>query len=296
MTESAIFHIEGGVGKHIAASSVLKAYHNNNPETKIIVSCAYPEIFYNNPIVEKSLKLGNNQYFYKDYIYKKNVEIYAQEPYKQTSHITKKTHLIQTWCDMIGSQYNNETPEIYLNFREKEISKNLIKFKDQKPILIFQPFGGPGSPTQQLPYSWARDIHPAVAQDIVNELSEKYNIIHICYDNHPILNNCLRIDQHMSKKVLISLLLYSNKRILIDSCLQHAAAALGLSSTVVWNVTKPEIFGYSLHDNILPKISYPEGTANSYLFDYDIMGNIDECLHVDYNQIVDIEKILNSVH
>ena len=123
MEKYSIFHIEGGLGKHVSATAVAKAIKNNPPKRELIVVCAYPEIFYNNPIVEKSLKLGNNQYFYKDYIYKKNVEIYAQEPYKQTSHITKKTHLIQTWCDMIGSQYNNETPEIYLNFREKEISK-----------------------------------------------------------------------------------------------------------------------------------------------------------------------------
>lgn len=295
MAETTIFHIEGGVGKHIAASAVLKTYHNDNPSTKIIVSCAYPEIFYNNPIIEKSLKLGNNQYFYKDYIYKKDVEIYAQDPYKQTSHITKQKHLIQTWCDMIGVVYNDELPQIYLNSREKEISRNLIKFNDNKPILIFQPFGGPGSPHQQLPYSWARDIHPNIAQNLANILSETYNIIHICYDNHPVLDNCLRIDQHISKKILISLLLLSEKRLLIDSCLQHAAAALRLPSTVVWNVTKPEIFGYSIHNNIVPENSYPEGFVNSYMYDYDIIGVVDECPYDDYNKIFNIEKILNNI-
>jgi hypothetical protein len=295
MAETAIFHIEGGVGKHIAASAVLKAYHNKNPETKIIVSCAYPEIFYNNPIIEKSLRLGSNQYFYRDFIYKKDVEIFAQEPYKQTSHITKEKHLIQTWCDMIGVEYNNEIPQIYLNSREKEISRTLINFKDNKPLLIFQPFGGAGSATQSLPYSWARDIHPAIAQELVNVLSENYNIMHVCYDNHPVLNNCLRIDQKMSKKVLISLLLWSDKRLLIDSCLQHASAALGLKSTVFWNITKPELFGYSLHNNILSENSYLEGSANSYLFDYDITGMIDECPYDDYNEIFNIEKILKNL-
>ena len=196
---------------------------------------------------------------------------------------------------MIGVEYNNETPQIYINSREKEISRNLIKFDNNKPVLIFQTFGGPGSPNQKLPYSWARDIHPAVAQEIVNILSENYNIIHICYDNHPILNNCLRIDQTISKKVLISLLLWSDKRLLIDSCLQHASAALELSSTVVWNVTKPEMFGYSLHNNMLPENTYPEGSANSYLFDYDITGIIDECPYDDYNNIFNIDKILKNL-
>jgi hypothetical protein len=295
MAETAVFHIEGGVGKHIAASAVLKAYHNNNPDTKIVVSSAYPEIFYRNPIIEKSLKLGNHQYFYKDFIYNKVVEVFAQEPYKQNSHITKKAHLIKTWCDLIKTDYTNEMPSLYLNSREKEISKHFIKFDEDKPILLFQPFGGPGSPHQQLPYSWARDIHPVIAQNLVDALSETYNIIHVCYDNHPVLNNCLRIDQHIPKNAFLGLLLWSNKRLLIDSCLQHAAAALGLSSTVIWNVTKPEIFGYSIHNNILSDIHYPEGTANSYLYDYDIIGNVIECPYDDYNEIFNIENILNNI-
>jgi hypothetical protein len=295
MAETAIFHIEGGVGKHIAASAIIKAYHNNNPETKIIVSSAYPDIYLNNPIVDKSLKLGNNQYFYRDYIYNKDVEVYGQEPYKQTSHITKKNHLIQTWCDMIGVSYNNEPPSIYLNSREKEVSRNLIQFDTNKPILVFQPFGGPGSPHQQLPYSWARDIHPDIAQRLVNVLSETYNIVHVCYNNHPVLNGCLRIDQHVSKKTLFGILLYSEKRLLIDSCLQHAAAALGLPSTVVWNVTNPEIFGYSIHNNVLPEKTYPEGNASSYLFDYDILGVVEDCPYEDYNSIFSIENILKNI-
>ena len=295
MAETAVFHIEGGLGKHIAATAVLKAYHNNNPNAKIVVSSVYPEIFYKNPIIEKSLKLGSHQYFYKDFIYNKDVEVFAQEPYRHNLHITKKKHLIQTWCDMINVEYNGEMPEIYLNSREREIANSFIKFNENKPILIFQPFGGPGSPHQQLPYSWARDIHPNIAQQIIDNLYEKYNIIHICYDNHPTLNNCLRIDQHISKKTLISLLLYSDKRLLIDSCLQHAAVALGLKSTVFWNVTKPEIFGYSLHDNIISEIQDPEGHASSYLYDYDIIGNISECPYADYNTLFNIEKLLNNM-
>ena len=90
MAETAVFHIEGGLGKHIAATAVLKAYHNNNPNAKIVVSSVYPEIFYKNPIIEKSLKLGSHQYFYKDFIYNKDVEVFAQEPYRHNLHITKK--------------------------------------------------------------------------------------------------------------------------------------------------------------------------------------------------------------
>jgi hypothetical protein len=42
-----IFHIEGGLGKHVAATAVARAIKKNHPERDLIVVCAYPEIFIN---------------------------------------------------------------------------------------------------------------------------------------------------------------------------------------------------------------------------------------------------------
>jgi hypothetical protein len=53
-------------------------------------------------------------------------------------------------------------------------------------------------------------------------------------------------------KEFFIILLKSEKRLLIDSCLQHAAAAFNLPSTVCWVGTSPEVFGYEIHKNILP--------------------------------------------
>jgi ADP-heptose:LPS heptosyltransferase len=277
MAKTAIFHIEGGIGKHIAATAVLQCYKNQNPNKEIIVVCAWPDVFYRNKCIDRVFRIGNTQYFYKDYILNKDVEIFAQEPYKQTSHLTKQKHLIETWCDLIGVNYNKEQPTLYLNFRESEYSKRVVSFTDNKPILIFQPFGGPEHTNPSAKYSWARDIHPAIAQQLVDRLAVKYNIIHICCDHHPDLNNCTRLSQQLSKKVLFGMLATADKRLLIDSSLQHAAAALNLPSTVVWGITDPYIFGYDIHNNITPEISYPEGTSSSYLFDYNIHGDISEC-------------------
>ena len=52
---------------------------------------------------------------------------------------------------------------------------------------------------------------------------------------------------------LFSILAQSQKRVLNDSCLQHAAAAFKLKSTVLWIGTSPSVFGYRLHDNIESK-------------------------------------------
>jgi len=291
-----IFHITGGLGKHIAASGVINSYKDKNPDSSIIVSSAYPAIFEKNPSVEESLLVGQHKYFYKNYIHNKDVVIYAHEPYHETDHILKKQHLITTWCNLVGVD-NTVDPSLHLTFRDYEIARKILFQYLNKPILIFQPFGGP--PSKQ-PYCWARDIHPELAQKIVDVYKEEYNVIHICNPNHPQLHDAIRIDEKFDPNVLAALLHFSKKRILIDSSLQHAANALYLPSTVLWNVTSPEIFGYKLHTNIVSNIDpYREGASSSYLFDYDISGNVGECPFEEHSDIYDndiINQIKNSTN
>ena len=55
MSKHAIFHIEGGIGKHVASTAVVKAYKKQNPDRKIIVVCAWPEVFLNNKDIHQFL-------------------------------------------------------------------------------------------------------------------------------------------------------------------------------------------------------------------------------------------------
>lgn len=296
MSKHAIFHIEGGIGKHVASTAVVKAYKKQNPDRKIIVVCAWPEVFLNNKDIHRVFRLGNVPYFYQDYIHGKDVEVFAQEPYKQTSHITKKTHLIKSWCDMIGVKYNSEKPYIHFNLREKDlIDPQLASLQKNKPLLLFQPFGGPGKEHQQHPYSWVRDIPPPVAQEIVTKLKEKYMILHVCYDFHPKLEGAIRFEKQVSKKELFNLINFSDKRLLIDSSLQHAAAALDKPSTVVWVGTSPKIFGYDMHKNVLPKTEFPKGHIDSYLYDYNFTGAVHECPYDEFKEIHTADSIIKNI-
>ena len=38
----AVFHVDGGIGKHIAATAVAKCIKNNHPDRELIVVCAWP--------------------------------------------------------------------------------------------------------------------------------------------------------------------------------------------------------------------------------------------------------------
>ena len=83
----------------------------------------------------------------------------------------------------------------------------------------------------------------------------------------------------------------SEKRILIDSCLQHASAAMGIPSTVLWVGTSPITFGYDIHKNIIANLPNTVKLPDSYLFDYNFNGLTHECPLIDTN-IFDIDEII----
>ena len=87
----------------------------------------------------------------------------------------------------------------------------------------------------------------------------------------------------------------TDKRLFIDSSLQHAAAALGKTSTVLWIGTQPKIFGYGVHNNIGPKKEYLDGHIDSYLFDYNFTGTIYECPYKDPSELHDIDAIVKTM-
>ena len=43
-----VWHIEGGLGKNVAATSLMKTLKERHPNRKLIVVATYPEIFLNN--------------------------------------------------------------------------------------------------------------------------------------------------------------------------------------------------------------------------------------------------------
>jgi len=286
-----IFHIEGGLGKHVAATAVAKCIKNNHPDRELIVVCAYPEIFLNLPFIDRVYRIGVSPYFYQDFIEDKDSLIFKHEPYFTSGHIHKEKNLIENWCQVYNLEYQGEKPELLFNVRQKQIGFN--KWKREKPVLVIQTNGGPLQ-KQPYPYSWTRDIPYDIAQSLVDALSSQYHIIQICRDPKNVLKGVESVNESMSNMELMSLLLFSEKRILIDSCLQHGAAALDLPSTVLWVGTNPEVFGYELHDNIKATIPNVVKLPDSYLFDYNFNGVSHECPLMDTN-IFDVNEILNSV-
>jgi hypothetical protein len=87
------------------------------------------------------------------------------------------------------------------------------------------------------------------------------------------------------------------KRLLIDSCLQHAAAAFNLPSAVLWIGTSPKVFGYHVHANIQAFPSkHNVKLINSYLFDYSFDGPAYECPYNSVDEMFDLSSIVRALN
>lgn len=284
-----IFSINGGIGKCVMATAVCKAIKKQYKKANIIVVSGYPEVFINNPNVHRSYGFGTTSYFYEEYVKNEKILVFANDPYLTTEHTKQEQHLIKTWCDMFGIEYNGEMPEIHLTAREQKFYA--VNYITDKPIMVIQPNGG--SPSE-MKYSWARDIPFDTVQDIVNQMHEDYAIVHIGREDQSKYENTIPVNATFRQ--LCVLLSMSSKRLLIDSFAQHVAAAYNLPSTVCWIANKPEVFGYDIHDNIRAnEFTAKPDLRSSFLTEFNIQGDLLEFPYRSETEIFDKEIILNSL-
>lgn len=230
-------------------------------------------------------------YFYDDYIKGKDTIVFRHEPYFQSDHIMKKKHLIENWCDLLGIKYEKQPPVLYPNLLQRE---SMYLWKRERPTMIIHSNGGPLQ--QDSMYSWTRDLPFGLVQQIVDKYANRYHIIQVGRNPSHAAQGVEFINQQMTNHELFSILALSEKRVLIDSCLQHAAAAMNLKSTVLWIGTSPKNFGYDLHTNVVAKP--PKGNVkmiDSYLFDYSFDGVAHECPYTEIAEMFNVNDIFKAI-
>ena len=293
-----VWHIQGGLGKNIAATALISDVKKKYSDRKLIMVVSWPDVFLNHPDIDKVYVMGNIPHFYETYIENKDVLIFMHEPYNQTGHITKKKHLLENWCNLLGIEFNNQQPVIPVNYAQNKLALQWVR---EKPILLLQTSGGPAQPdpnnqTPPNPYAWARDMPIEIAQSIINKYSSQYHIIQISRHDGYGLDGVERLSTPLTNMELFSLVAASQKRILIDSALQHVAAAFSLPSTVFWIGTSPKVFGYKLHNNIIAKLpKRANQLINSYTFDFAFDYNINECPYMSISEMFDINETLEKL-
>ena len=291
MKQNLILSINGGIGKCVISTSVCRQIKKQHPDSQLIVLSGYPEVFLDNPYVDRAFGFGQTNYFYQDYIENKDFKFLGHDPYLEAGHLMQTEHLTHTWCKMFGLDVSESTnPELFLTDREKTFFGK--KFVSDKPILLLQTNGG--AQGQELKYSWARDIPSCVVTKVIEEFKNDYNIIHIRRDDQPNYEFTFPVsDSFRALAVLIEL---SDKRLFMDSFCHHAAAAMNKPSTVCWVANTPIVFGHDLHDNILAnkETKKPE-LRSSYLQKYDISGNLLEFPFNNEEEIFNVDAIIESI-
>jgi hypothetical protein len=262
MSKTVVFFLQGGIGKHIAATAVAENISKNFPDRKLVVICPYPEVFLNNPNVYRIYRSNSAQYFYEDFIKDKDVIFLGNEVYQSHQYVVQKKHLIESWCNMFGLQYAGENPKLFLNFAE--VMDVARKYNRNKPLLLLQTNGGGN---EGHIYNWARDLPEFLVKNLIEKLKDKYHIYHIARNDQTSFENTEKISTHFRE--LFGLISLSQKRLFIDSFAQHAAASLLLPSTVCWIGTSPDILGYNIHNNIVAK-------DQSKIFTHNIDGIVME--------------------
>jgi ADP-heptose:LPS heptosyltransferase len=285
-----IFDISGGLGKSILATAVLKAIKKHYKKANIIVLTSYPDVFINNPNVNRVITHGAVGNIYKELIENKDAKVFVADPYSHSDYITESKHLLDIWCNMCGVEYNNEEPEIILSKGEIEYFKQFYKLN--KPIMAIQPNGG--AQNQPLKYSWTRDIPEVIVNQVVDHFKKDYAIVHIKREDQIIYPDTIgALDAYRSIAVMLML---SEKRLFIDSSSMHLATALNLPSTVTWMGTNPKVFGYGMHTNIIAnKPDLKLTLDNQYFQKYALFEDIARCPYSDLSKIYNVEDIIKSL-
>jgi ADP-heptose:LPS heptosyltransferase len=285
-----IFQIDGGLGKSIMATAVLKAIKKQYSKANIIVVSSYPDVFISNPNANRVISHNQMNGIYEKWVLNKESKVFISDPYQSSDFITETNHLIQVWCEMYGLKYDGEMPELFISKAEKQYFEPFYKL--DKPIFAIQPHGG--AINQPLKYSWTRDIPQPIMQDIINYFAKDYSVLHIKRDDQIMYENTMAcLDNFRSIAIMLTM---SEKRLLIDSSAMHIATALKLQSVVCWIGTTPKLFGYNMHKNIVANAPDREPNFNhSHYTKYLLFEDISTIPYNDLNNVFDKNLIINEL-
>lgn len=296
-----VFHVEGGIGKNIVATNIVRNIKKTYPDRELIVVSPYPEVFLHNPNIYRIFKMGNCPYFYEDYIKDKDVLVFKHEPYNSHDVITRKKNLARAWCKSLDLEYDFNKPEFYANQIEEQNAMLLKQtYSNDKPMIAVQINGGLGAVPRHVNFNWFRDLPPRYIQPIINKHKDKFNFVQIKANHQIQLENCTQID--LTLREMFLLLSQCHSALTIDSVTQHCMAAFQKPSVVCWVGNSPIVYGYPLHTNIASNFKFEKGNVESYLDPYPLQTQGHQCpLNYDVNNLFDgkiieeeFEKIIKT--
>lgn len=276
-----VLHIQGGLGKVILATAVIRSYKIAYPKSKVIVVSAYPEVFFNNPDVHRYFHF-NTPYLWRDYYGNPEWNVYAHDPYMTKEWIKNYSiHLTDIWASELGVPGVQQEPLLFFSGPEVEELQTMIK--TDKPLICVQSTGG----SQASARSWTRNPPPKEFDEYLGNFKENYFIAHICLPETPHLQNVHQRIETMSKRQAMCLMYYANVVIGIDSYAMHSRVAnpdRGESIFFFPLAESVDRLGYTGHNikNIVPREEVQEILRESsdyfsFLFKFGIEDSSENC-------------------
>lgn len=261
-----VVYLQGGLGKVILSTAVIRSYKIAYPDSKIVVISAYPEVFFNNKDVYRFFNFGE-PYLYQDYYSNKEYKVSAQDPYLTDEWIKKSDkHIIDIWCDMLGVESIQHRPLLF--FSSAEVDELDMMIKTDKPLLVVQSTGG-SNPSMR---SWTRNPPLSEFNSYLSNFKERFFIIDLCLSNSPEILCDQRIET-LSRRQAMSLIYYSHHFIGIDSFGLHTRAASGNKADIFFVIeSMAKRIGYDNINSILPKKEITDLIEKTSDYQSNILG------------------------
>jgi len=255
-----IIQIDGGIGRCIDFTGVLKKYCEKNPNKKVDVICPHADIFFNMSWINKVYPI-NTPYLFETAI--KDARYIKPEPYDMYEYYTEMKHITQCFDKQLTGEEELVLPVIQLSQNElKQAEMWVAKHKQEtgKDIILFQPHGssgGKGTPKPDgtadvMPDESGRSLDQAFAEKLAKELQKDYEVFIIKNQDQVGIKD-FKTFQGLTLRQIFALIPYVKAGISCDTFLSHAFAMFGKKCYVLWGATSPKNLGYETNMNFTPE-------------------------------------------
>ena len=265
-----LINVEGGLGKNIMLTSILKEFKETKGYDEVYVISPYFDVFKACSAVTDAFPPMQGT-LYQELVLDEDCDIYWKEPYSNQKFIKKQCHLFEAWAEEFGFELTNSGmdyipcldqiiaayPKLGEVVQQKKAEWNnnycIVQFNGgQSPLGPMKDQQGNPVPYHDNQESIKRNYYKG--EVIVQKLKERYpdaTVVYFALPNEPTLEGTVKVE---IPYLAYALLADDAKAIVcIDSSLQHLATGRCKDITVIWGETRPEHFGYNINNNVCAK-------------------------------------------
>jgi hypothetical protein len=250
MNKYKVVEINGGIGRVLCAEPAISLLAKTE---EIVVVTGWPDVFLGNPNIKKVYQL-NQPNLFEDVVRDGNYIV--PEPYYDSKYYNQKSHLIQSFNDILNGTDLFQKPTLYLNdFELQNAARILQPVLDGRPLIAFQPFGsGAYSSNWAISDPSYRSLSSDDAVNIVNSMPDFMfiNCSHVKCDRPNVFNLDVNLVQYFH------IINFCHYIITVDSLLAHVGYSLGKPGVQFLGPTFKENIGYPDHYTTIVREGYPK--------------------------------------